>query len=420
MYLDILLITTAQDLPLMRRHSGTFWPIVGPLAAAQLIGWGSLYFSFTLFVVPISTDLDLGRGRVATAFSVGLVAWACAALPMGYWLDRRGSRTPMVCGSVAAALLLIACAHVQRYESFLAIWLGLGVAMAMVLSQPAYATVRQTFDVGSVKSAITTLSLATGLAATAFIPSTQALIGRFGWRHALLVLACLNMLCAVAYALSVPPPSRRMEFFPARTKARQEQGPLRRAALDVRFWALLLAAIGKAAISTSLAVHLLPLLVERGFSSAAALAVLALAGPVTIGTRIVLLWSAHQWAGTGRVLGIGATLAQLVAQIALVAVGPFCVGLLVIFTVFNGVAEGLFTIALPLVTVEIWGDDGYATIQGAIQTPSMLARAASPALIAVIWTSMGSYGLAAPVLAVVSVISAAAYLAAAMPRDLRS
>jgi hypothetical protein len=137
-------------------------------------------------------------------------------------------------------------------------------------------------------------------------------------------------------------------------------------------------------------------------------------------SRIVLLWSAHQWAGSGRVLGIGATLAQLVAQIALVAVGPFCVGLLVIFTVFNGVAEGLFTIALPLVTVEIWGDDGYATIQGAIQTPSMLARAASPALIAVTWTSMGSYGLAAPVLAFVSVISSAAYLAAAMPRGLRS
>jgi predicted MFS family arabinose efflux permease len=405
----------------MRRHPGPFWPIVGPLAAAQLVGWGSLYVSFTLFIGPVSTDLGRGRASVEAAFSAGLMAWACAALPVGYWLDRRGSRGPMVCGSAGAALLLVACAQVQRYESFLAIWLGLGAAMAMVLSQPAYATVRQTFDAGLMRSAITTLGLATGVAATAFIPATQALIEHFGWRHALLVLAAFNMLCAVAYAFSVPAASRCKAFVPARTKGPAEKGPLRRVVSDGRFWALLLAAISKVAISTSLAVYLLPLLVERGFSSTAALAVLALAGPVTIATRIVLLVSAHLKAGSGRILGIVAVLAQLVAQIALVASGPFCVGLLVVFTVFNGIAEGLFTIALPLVTVELWGDDGYATIQGAIQTPCMIARAASPALIAVVWTSMGSYSSVPPILAFVAFISAAAYFpASSTPRRLRT
>jgi hypothetical protein len=259
------------------------------------------------------------------------------------------------------------------------------------------------------------LSLATGLAATVFIPSTQALIAAFGWRPALQVLACLNVLCAAAYAVSVPGYRALPRSTEVSAGSPGGRAPLYRRALEGRFWALVVAAVAKAAISTSLAVHLLPLLVERGFSSAAALAVLALAGPVTVGTRILLLVCRAGWAGSGRSLGVVAVLAQLLAQITLVAVGPAWVGLLALFTIFNGVAEGLFTIALPLVTAELWGDAGYATIQGAIQTLSLLSRAVAPALIAAIWGLQGNYRLAGALLALAAAVSAAAYILAVVP-----
>src|ERR1700710_1156224 len=104
-----------------------FWHFVAPLAVAQLIGWGSLYFSFTLFIAPMSNDLGWDRGRVASTLSISLIAWACTALPVGLWLDRSGGRTPMALGSLAAGLLLGACSTVQRYETFVGLWLGLGV-----------------------------------------------------------------------------------------------------------------------------------------------------------------------------------------------------------------------------------------------------------------------------------------------------
>jgi MFS family permease len=404
----------------MIRHKRRFWPFVAWLAMAQMVGWGSLYFAFTLFVAPVCGDLGWDRTSVASTLSLALGAWACAALPVGLWLDRSGGRIPMALGSLAAGLLLGACSSVQRYESFLGLWLGLGIAMAMVLSQPAYATVRRIFDQASASSAVIALNLATGLAATIFIPGTQALITHFGWRHALQFLACLNLGCAAIYALLVPadPISRQRMMAPcdAARMARTHRGSLRCTIMDPRFRAIVTASVGKAAISTSLAVYLLPMPTEQGFSHPAAISVLALAGPVTVAARIAMFASGSRWVGRGRTLGVIAVSAQLLAQITLAVARPSLGVSLVIFTVLNGISEGAFTIALPLVTPEIWGPTNYATIQGAIQAVSMLGRAGFPALIAVLWSISGNYGFTRISLVVVALISAVAYVFAVSPR----
>jgi hypothetical protein len=82
------------------------WLRIWALAAAQLVSWGSVYYSFSLMVVPMETELHWSRSAINGALSIGLVASGCIAYPVGAWIDRHGGRLIMTLGSVLAAVLL--------------------------------------------------------------------------------------------------------------------------------------------------------------------------------------------------------------------------------------------------------------------------------------------------------------------------
>ncbi|MEK9673914.1 MAG: hypothetical protein VW268_15665 [Rhodospirillaceae bacterium] len=62
--------------------------LAGPLSVAQLITWGSIYYSFTLFVEPMEQELRLGRTGIMGALTVGLLVCAAASPVMGWLIDR--------------------------------------------------------------------------------------------------------------------------------------------------------------------------------------------------------------------------------------------------------------------------------------------------------------------------------------------
>ena len=86
----------------------------------------------------MGAELGWSCGAVTGAFSLGSPASRLAAPLVGRWLDRRGPRSTMTLGSVAAALLLLAWAAVVDLAIFSLIWVGLGLASAAVLSEPAF------------------------------------------------------------------------------------------------------------------------------------------------------------------------------------------------------------------------------------------------------------------------------------------
>ena len=183
--------------PIYRRG----WILVWTLAAGQLISWGTLYYSFSLFVLPMETDLGWSKAELNGALSLGLLIAGAAALPAGAWIDRYGGRAIMSLGSVAAGLLLLAWSQVSDIWAFYLIWAALGVVHSATLYSPAFAVL--TANLGpSFRRGITYLTIVGGLASTAFIPLTQILIEVFGWRNALIALAIGNLpICAVMHWL---------------------------------------------------------------------------------------------------------------------------------------------------------------------------------------------------------------------------
>jgi Sugar phosphate permease len=121
------------------------WTLVWALSAAQLVSWGALYYSFSLFVVPMEAELGWSRNALNGALSLGLLTAGVSAFAVGTWIDRRGGRALMTFGSALGAAMLAAWSRVESLVAFYAIWMGLGLALAATLYEPAFTVLTRLF-----------------------------------------------------------------------------------------------------------------------------------------------------------------------------------------------------------------------------------------------------------------------------------
>ncbi len=379
------------------------WRFVLLLSTAQLISWGTVFYGYAVLMEPMMRDLGWSRPQASAAFSVGLVASALAAVPVGRLIDLGYGRSVMAGGSILAAALLALWSRVEIYAHFLALWVLLGATMSAVLYEPGFAVLQR--QLGPLaRRGITVMTLLGGLASTAFIPLTHVLVERFGWRPALLVLAAFNLLvCAVIHLVVIPPqvPRTRAErTIPPPSNARRV---LRQAA----FWGFVATVVIQGILSTGMPIHLLPLLSERGFSLDAAVAAYAVIGPAQTSARFAVGWAE-------RALGIRTigliTLALGVTAQALLPFVPPGSWTIVIFAVLYGASNGLMTILRALLPVELFGRGDYGTILGMIAAPANLARASGPFIFGALWAWWGSYDAVVLACLVMALGSLAAYL----------
>ena len=138
-------------------------------------------------------DADGGRpGLVARrntgAFSLALLLSGVAAIGAGRWLDRHGARVLMTAGSCMGVVLVLAWASASTLLGFYAVWAAIGVVMATVLYEPAFAVITVWFDRKRVR-ALTAVTLIAGFSSTIFLPLSAWLVEAQGWRAALVSLA---------------------------------------------------------------------------------------------------------------------------------------------------------------------------------------------------------------------------------------
>lgn len=384
------------------------WRLVGALAVTQLVSWGSLFYSFALFVVPMEAELGWSRSALNGALTLGLVVAGLAALPVGAFVDRRGAWLMMTGGSLLGAAACLAWAGVQDVLVFYAIFVALGLAQAATLYEPAFAVI--TANLGAqARQGILYVTLLGGFAGTVFAPLTQWMIDAVGWRDALVFLAAANILFGAAIHAVV---LRHTRASPRpRATGSAVSGPLRRALRSVPFWGLLLMVVCNSFCFTALVFHLIPLLRERAVPMGVIIVILTVVGPAQVVGRVVLL------ALGARVRAVTVGLVPVVclplALLILLLAPPYPV-LLVLYAALHGVGNGVLTIARGIIVPEILGTEGYATVSGALALPATLARAAGPLAAAGLWT-LGGYDAALALMLGLSVLGAAAYLGGVRP-----
>lgn len=351
------------------------------LAVAQLVAWGIVYYSFAVFLVPMEEELGWSRASLTAALALGLVTAGLAAPFVGSWIDRRGGRHVMSAGTMLAAAMIASWAWMPSYTIFCLSWVGIGLAQAMTLYEPAFAVLHRELGPDA-PPAIARVTLMGGLASTCFVPLTYWLITLLGWRSAALVLAALVLLLCAPIFWRLPHQSRG----PLRA-AGSGRAPLRAAVRKPAFWALLVTYAASALAFGAMTFHIIPLLLERGLTEAVAIAIVTAIGPLQVAGRlgILLLWRDVSARTLGRIITSGFPVALLILIFTSGLAGALA------FAILYGVCNGLATILRGIAAAEFLGRDGFGAINGMLTTPASFAKAAAPALAGAMWAATGNY-----------------------------
>jgi predicted MFS family arabinose efflux permease len=363
------------------------WRFVSALSFTQLTSYGTLFYAFALIIEPMERELGWSKSELTAAFSLALTSSAFFAVPVGRLIDRGYGRAVMTGGSVLAALLLALWALTEHYLAFALIWLAMGAAMSSVFYEPGFAVLATRLGLLT-RRGITIMTLVGGFASTVFIPLTHLLIEAYGWRVALLILAALNIgICALLHATSIPPAPVRAQHRGGSAVAPPTTNP-RWILAKPAFWLFVATNVLLGIISTGIPVHLIPILLERGFTLDAAVAAYAVIGPAQVLARFLTGFGERAMS----LRGIGVlTMALSVLAFLLLPFIPAGSWLILGFAGFYGASNGMITIVRALLPPELFGRDNYGAIQGMIAMPVRLAMAGAPFAFGALWAWRGSY-----------------------------
>jgi len=395
------------------------WLLVATLAASETTAYGVLAYAFGVFLLPMQQELGWSRTALTGAYSLAIIVSGVAAIPVGRWLDRHGARALMTTGAGAASLLVFAWAQVSDLAAFCAIWVGIGLAMAAVLYEPAFAVIASWYrDAAQRNRALLGLTVIAGFASVIYVPLAGWLVQTHGWRHALVVLAALLAVLTVLPNATLP--GRRPDQLdrPADgrgtvpTAADEPTGvPLRRALGDQALWWLAAALVAATLATTTVTVHLVAYLHEQQYSAAFAAAWTGLLGAGSVGGRILVTVLGRRWplATVTAVVFAGQALA-----VALLLGVPGPAGV-VGFVALFGLGVGLISLTRAALVADLYGVAAYASINGVLALPLTLARAAAPVAAAALHTATGSYRLVMVAVALCSLVASLAMARAHRP-----
>lgn len=364
--------------------------LIGWLSLAQLISWGSVFYTFALLLEPVERELGLSRAQASLGFSLALLAEGLLAWPVGRWIDRGQERAVMTGGSLVLALCLLLHSVIGGRAGFYAVWLGLGAGLSATLYPPAFAVVIRRFP-NDFRRAVIVMTFLGGLASTVFLPLSAWLIDSFGWRRALWPLAALHLLvCAPIHFLALrhaPGPSRP-------TGRTADAAPdLRRHLLSAPFLLVGTFIVVYMAVTAALPAHMVSLLRSYGLTERWVIAVPAAVGALQVFGRALLYFferhlDLHQ---VNRLIPCLIPLGLLTLLLAPL-MGALQTAMVLLFVLLYGMGNGMFTIVKGTAVAEYVDREHVATLNGALGLPMALARAAAPLVLGLLWTPQGAYG----------------------------
>jgi MFS family permease len=368
------------------------------LCVTQIVSWGIVYYAFPVLNPQITAATGWPAGATTAAFSLGLVVSALTGIRVGRILDRRGPRAVMTAGSVLGVVSLLIVATAPNVPVFIAGWALAGLAMAATFYQPAFAALTRWWAPDHVR-ALTVVTLAGGLASTVFAPLTAALADHLSWRHTYLVLAAvLAAITIPAHALALRAP------WPDAPTATAHAGAGAAGVGRSRPFLLLAAAFTLSAFAMyAVVVALVPLLLERGYSTSQAAWVLGIGGAGQTLGRTLYAAIARRTTATTRTTVLIAFGALTTAAFAAVP-GPYA--LLITVSIVAGMVRGNLTLLQATAITDRWGTAHYGRLSGLLAAPATSAAALAPFAGAALAVPLGGYEPLFFLLAIVSVAAA--------------
>lgn len=377
------------------------------LGVTQIIGYGTLYYSFSVLAPAIGREFGWPSEWVYAALTVALLAGGFLAPFAGHLADRFGAARVMTVGSVAAAMTLVTAAFSPNGLAYGASLVAMEMASSFVLYSTAFAALVQVAGQNAQRS-ITHLTLIAGFASTIFWPITSLLLEVTDWRGAYLVFAALNLLiCAPLHLWLGKLPKEASTAAPVVAPAatfRTLYGQDR----NIGFGLMLLGFAIEGFILSAVLMQIIPVLTGLGMESNMLL-ITSLFGPAQVLARLTNMVLGRNLSPT-RLAIIAAVLPPLaVAVLALTA--PSLSGS-ILFAILFGLGSGLTSIVAGALPLQLLGRERYGARLGWLSSARQVASAVSPFCLAL---TIGAFGIVGAlwVMAVLGLIATLTFVAIA-------
>lgn len=347
--------------------------IVSALGVTQIIGYGTLYYSFSILAPGMAKDFGISVERVFAIFSVSLFIGGLSAPFIGRHMDGIGAATVMTLGSALAAFTLALCAWSPSVSLFALAIVLLEVSSGMVQYQAAFATLVES-EPRTASRSITYLTLIGGFASTIFWPIAATLSGYLSWREIYLVFAALNLIVCMPLHYWIRRDGRRGSKLDGTRTHEVVAGALepqaRRRSMLLVSLAFSLSGFSLAAILA----HMVPMLGAIGLGSAAVV-IGSLFGPAQVMSRLInMVFGKHL---SPPALAIVSAALMVAGAVILGMSGDWLPGA-VAFAICLGLGSGINSIAQGSLPLYLFGSAGYGAITGKMAAARLATGATAP------------------------------------------
>lgn len=363
---------------------------------------GITQYAFGVFVTPIEDDLGWTRAEITIALSF-FAASGIAGLPLGWALDRFGSRSVMAVSILALGLSQLLRWWMTDLWQFYALSALQFSALPGAVLLPAGRLVGAWFTENRGR-AMGLTAMGANVGGVVFASLTSGLVDLAGWRATYVVYGCIFFALVPLVLLIVRDPAAPPPAAAGRTNAPpgglglSASEAMRTRAFYLVVLALLLAQLTYQSVLPQIVPHLEAVGISRGRAA------LALSGVALFGAmgKVLFGWLTDRYPAR---FALTASLGCQVTGIAIL-LATDATPLYWLFVPVFGLGFGALGALMPLLVQHTFGLRAFGTILGMINFITLGAAVGGPALVGASFEATGSYQVAFTTLAVLFVVAA--------------
>jgi MFS family permease len=352
------------------------WWIVIIGCIQDAVKGGTFNTGFTLYFLPVLTELHLSRTATSLPFSLAKLESALEGPLVGYLIDRFDVRVMLVLGTTLAGLGFVLLSFTHSYLFFVLVFIGpMSVGFQAGFNQATMATVNHWFR-RKRGLAMSIVQTGQALGGILIFPLVALAVLKLGWRPAallsgLVVLMLLPLVLLIRRSPEsmglLPDGERRAAHDPSEAAPRLVHRPrdtqeftAREALRTPAFWLLATFHGLRNVPYSGVSVHLVPLLVWKGLDQPTAAFFVGLTALSTVIVRPLTGWLGDRQ--SKQRIGVVGVLLGAVGLVVLTysegALGP-----LVFFAILFSFGDGINSVTWALVG-DLFGRAHFATIRG--------------------------------------------------------
>ncbi len=254
------------------------WWVILAAALISATGSGFYFYGFTTFFISISRDLALKRTATSAVFALARVEGALEGPLVGWLIDRFGAKKLIVVGLLMFSAGYIAMHWMNSYLMFFVLYAGViavGYPDRLCACQVCLAN---KWFIRHRSKASGMISAAYGVGGAVIVPVLAWLIAQYGWRTAVVIAGAAPLIIGVPLLFvikSLPEDKGLLPDGEEAVEIKEAEKPteaageinftVREAIKTPAFWVLWIALALRTFVIGGIWVHMVPLLVWKGF-----------------------------------------------------------------------------------------------------------------------------------------------------------